>query len=178
MVNDLFEADLDKLMGPARLAFFTPIHHNPVLADRKATFLLGAAGLICTVLLMFSSRIEYLVESHSPWMTALMLTLLLPLIGLLLFCVWKSWQCFVTGVPPMPDCLAYFPHIARGPLADYQNAVQSLTHRDAIRAILHYNYSLSLQAAAKFRLVNRAFSYFQKALILWMLLLLIISIAN
>ena len=48
--------------GAARLAFFTPVREYPPLADRKASVLLAANGLMVTVLLTFSGAIE--VDRH------------------------------------------------------------------------------------------------------------------
>lgn len=172
------DAQPSHVAGAARLAFFTPIHHQAPLADRKATFLLGATGLISTVLLMFSPNIARLIETAHVAVMILVLALLLPVIGLLIFGGWMSWRCFVLPAPKMPQSLANFPDIARRDLAAYLRAVESIDYVTAIRAILNYNYSLSQQAAGKFRLVNRAFTCFEWTLVLWMLLLVTISVAG
>jgi hypothetical protein len=49
-----YDDDLATVLGPARLAFFTPVFEQPTLADRKAMFILGASGLLVTVLMFFA----------------------------------------------------------------------------------------------------------------------------
>ncbi len=166
------------VLGSARLGFFTPIHHQPSLADRKATFLMGATGLISTVLLMFSPNIAHLIEVRNVAVSILVLAMLLPIMGLLIFGGWLSWKCFVLPVPKMPQSLAYFPDIARRDLAEYSAVMGAIDYQTAIRAILDYNYSISVQAAGKYRLVNRSFACFRVALVLWMLLVVVISVAG
>ena len=164
--------------SPARLAFFTPIHHNPPLADRKASFLLTASGLISTILLLFSQSLGDLLMHHHMAIRIVVLALLLPLIGLLIFGAVTAWRGFVVATPPMPPSLANFPDIARQGLDDYIQRLTAMSQREVVRAILHYNYSLAGQSVRKFRLVNRAFACFRVALVLWMLLLVIISVAG
>jgi hypothetical protein len=169
--------EADRILGPARLAFFTPIHHQPVLADRKAAFLLAASGLIATVLMLFGAAIGRLVQlPRGPGV--LILLLLFVLAGLLLVVVWCAWRCFILPIPPMPASLAYFPHIGALDLPQYRGSIRQLDQQAAVRAILHYNYSLSIQSVRKYRLANRGFACFRIALMLWLLLLLLISIAG
>lgn len=178
MVDPQLDIEVAQVMGPARLAYFTPIHHYPVLADRKATFLLGATGLMSTILLVFSANIQRLIEQRHVAITLLVLAMLPVVVGLLVFGAWTAYRGYVFPVPKMPPTLAYFPDIARTGRDDYATAIQAMDHTSALRAVLHYNYSLASQAAGKFRLVNRAFACFRVALVLWMLLLVIISVAG
>jgi len=52
--------DLGSVLGPARLAYFTPVFEQPTLADRKAMFILGASGLLVTVLMFFAPPLQAL----------------------------------------------------------------------------------------------------------------------
>ena len=59
---------------------------------------------------------------------------------------------------------------------NYVAAMHALTHRRALRDMLHYNYSVATQAAGKFRLVNRAITCLRVAIPLWMVLLLVLAV--
>jgi len=52
----------------------------------------------------------------------------------------------------------------------------ALDHRRAMRDMLHYNYSIATQAAAKFRLVNRSLACLHIAIPMWMMLLLVLAV--
>lgn len=166
----------ERWAGPARLAFFTPIHHNPILADRKATFLLGALGLIATVLLVFSEAIGHLIRSDRQWVNVTCLVTLFLLVGLVVVGAINAWNGFILPAPPMPRSRAFFNHIAATPLDEYCDQMESLDHAQAVRDVLHYNYSLAEQAVRKFRYVNRSFACFRVALVLWLGLLLVITL--
>src|SRR5947209_18012161 len=62
------EPDMQAFVGMARLAYFTPLHEHPTLADRKATFILGANGLLITVLLFFIGPITTLVTRRESFL--------------------------------------------------------------------------------------------------------------
>jgi hypothetical protein len=162
--------------GPARMAFFTPIHHNPILADRKATFLLGALGLIATVLLVFSEAIGELIRSERQWVSVTCLVTLFLLVGLVVVGAINAWNGFILPVSPMPRSRAFFPHIAETSCEEYFGQMKGLDHAQAVRDVLNYNYSLAEQAVRKFRYVNRSFACFRVALVLWLGLLLVITL--
>ena len=172
------ENEMRRIAGIARLAYFTPVHQHPPLADRKAAFLLTASGIIITVLLIFSGPIERLVRSPYWLASALLLVLLFALLGAMLIGAWYSWRAFGLRIPPMPTSHAFFNDIARESFEEYARKVKSMDHHQAVREMLHYNYSLAQQAAIKFRLVNRAFACFRIVIVLWLFLLLMISLAG
>jgi len=172
------EAEVRKLVGAARLAYFTPVHQQPPLADRKASFLLTASGIIVTVLLIFSGAIERMVRSPYWVASFLVLGLLFALLGAMVIAAWFAWRAFGLRIPPMPPSHAFFNDIAREPFDAYSRNVKEIDHRQAVREMLHYNYSLATQAAIKFRLVNRAFACFRIVIVLWLFLLLMISLAG
>lgn len=178
MAENRLDKELAEVLGPARLAYYAPIHHNPALADRKAAFLLGATGLICTVLLLFSGAIARLLES--PWAVLRwgVLLLLVAIGALLLVGAAIAWHAFTFPTPSMPASWAFYRDIAARPREEYAQAVKALGHRQALRDMLHYNYSLAVQGAAKFRIVGQAFKCFRIALILWLIVLLVISVGG
>jgi hypothetical protein len=53
-----------------------------------------------------------------------------------------------------------------------------MDHGQALDAVLHYNYSVATQAAAKFRLMGIALRCMRVAIPLWMLVLLVLAIGG
>jgi pycsar effector protein len=170
------DPDLAAVIGPARLAYFTPVHEQPTLADRKAMFILAASGLIATVLLFFAHPFEAMVRSVGGVAGAALVALLLCVAALILVAAMTAYTAYRRPLPPMPPTLAFFRDVAASPLEAYAAAVRTLDHRRAVRDMLHYNYSVATQAARKFRLVNRALSCLRLAIPLWMLLLLVLAV--
>ena len=169
------DPEIEAVLGPARLAYFTPSSEFPILADRKAAFLLTASGLILTVLVFFMGPVAVL---HGPrsLLTVLTMTLLVMVLALIVHSARAAYRAFVLPVPEMPTCIAFYRHLAVLTRDDYHEAIKSLTHPEALRNILHYNYSISCQGASKFRLVQRSLASMRIALVLWMLLLLVLSL--
>lgn len=170
------DPDLAAVIGPARLAYFTPVHEQPTLADRKAMFVLAVSGLIATVLLYFARPLEALVRGVPPAFSALLVGML-ACVGVSLLCgALLAYAAYRRPLPSMPPSLALFRNVAAQPLDNYVAAVRSLDHRRALRDMLHYNYSVATLAAQKFRLVNRSLACLRIALPLWMLLLLVLGV--
>jgi hypothetical protein len=170
------DPDLAAVIGPARLAYFTPVHEQPTLADRKAMFILAVSGLIATVLLFFAQPLEALIRGVSPAVSASLVVLLACLGASVLGAALLAYAAYRRPLPPMPPSLALFRNVAAEPLEDYVAAMRSLDHRRALRDMLHYNYSVATLAAQKFRLVNRSLACLRVALPLWMLLLLVLGV--
>ena len=164
------------VIGPARLAYFTPVHEQPTLADRKAMFILGASGLVVTVLLFFAHPLEGLIRSAGRPASFGLAGLLLCVFVTVLLAAFTAYAAYRKTLPPMPPTLAWFRNVAGESPDAYRRAMLSKDHPAALRDILHYNYSVATLAAAKFRLVNRALSFLRVALPLWMLLLLILAV--
>jgi len=82
----------------------------------------------------------------------------------------------ITPLPPMPATLAFYPNIAAKSYAQYAAAMRGLTHRAAVRAALHYNYSLARQSVRKFALVRRSMICFRAATLLWMVVLVVTAL--
>jgi hypothetical protein len=167
--------DVRALLGPARLAYFTPVREYPPLGDRKATVLLGANGVMVSVLLFFSGSMGRIVEGPSPWRAWLVVLVLGPLAVLLLLGAWYAFRALTKPTPPMPQSLAYYPDIAALTLEEYRRRLLAVDHRGAMRDMLHYNYSLAVLSVKKFRLVERSLFCSRATFELWVLLLLMIA---
>ena len=170
------DARLASVIGPARLAYFTPVHDQPILADRKAMFILGASGLMVSVLLFFTQSIEKLSHSGGTFASAGLDVLLALVIVPVLFAAVNAYRAYIRPLPPMPDTLAWFRTVAARPADDYRTQILALDHPAALRDMLQYNYSVATQAAQKFGLVNLSLACLRVAIPLWMILLLIVAV--
>ena len=170
------DPELAAVIGPARLAYYTPVHEQPTLADRKAMFVLAVSGLIATVLLFFAQPMEALVRGVAPAVSACLVLTVACVGASLLGAALLAYAAYRRPMPAMPPSLALFRNVAAEPLANYINSMRALDHRRAMRDMLHYNYSVASLAAQKFRLVNRSLACLRVALPLWMLLLLVLAV--
>ena len=164
------------VVGGARLAYFAPVHEQPTLADRKAMFILGASGLMVSVLLFFSHSLDTLVRSSSGVVSAAIYLALLCVGTLVLTAAVTAYYSYTRGLPAMPPTFAWFRNVAQTSLADYSLRMLDLDHPAALRQVLHYNYSVASLAARKFRLVNRSIRCLRVAIPLWMILLLVLAV--
>jgi len=162
--------------GGARLAYFTPVFEQPTLADRKAMFILAASGLLVTVLLFFSPSLQHLAHSAGRPGAVLLVAALVCVVALVLAAALMAYVAYARGLPPMPPTLAMFRDIGTKDPDAYVASMHALDHPRAMRDMLHYNYSVAAQAAAKFRLVNRSLACLRVGIPLWMLLLLILAV--
>jgi hypothetical protein len=163
-------------LGAARLAYFTPVHEQPSLADRKAMFILAASGLMVSVLLFFSGPLGVLVRSTGGAVGAAAMVALFVVAALVLSAAVTSYYSYTRPLPPMPPTLAWFRNVAELQRDEYSTQMHALNHPAAMRWMLHYNYSVASQAARKFRLVNRALKCLRVAIPLWMVLLLALAV--
>ena len=86
------DCDAATLLGPARLAYLTPVRAYPPLGDLKAAVLPRANGLMVSVLLLFSGPIGQDVEGprrREAWLPVLVLA---PLAVLLLLGAWFAFR--------------------------------------------------------------------------------------
>ncbi|WP_435010759.1 hypothetical protein P12x_002037 [Tundrisphaera lichenicola] len=162
--------------GAARLAYFTPVREYPPLGDRKASALLTAYGLMVTVLLTFSQDIGSIVSGENRWAAVLLLGILAPLAVLILIGAWYAFLALTRTIPPMPNSLAFYPHIAAQPLGGYLDRVKSLDQSSAVSAMLHYNYSLATLSVLKFRLIDRSIACVRATFKLWVVLMLMVAL--
>jgi hypothetical protein len=168
-------APIEPPSGAARLAYFTPVREYPPLADRKASILLAAYGLMVTVLFVFAGPTRAILIGSRQWAAHLMAMVLLPLSTLILCGAWYAFRALTRPIPPMPDSLAFYPHIAALSPELYRRRVKDLDQNQAVTAMLHYNYSLATLSVEKFRLVERSITCARATFELWMLLLLLIQ---
>jgi len=168
--------DQAQVIGPARLAYFTPVHEQPTLADRKAMFILGASGLMASVLLFFSHQLGTLARAGGA-LTSICVLLLLAAVGaMVVVAAVVAYYAYTRPLPPMPDTLAFFRSVADRPADSYRTDMTALDHLTALRGMLHYNYSVASLASQKFRLVNRSLACLKVAIPLWMALLLVLAV--
>ena len=164
------------VLGPARLAYFTPVHEQPTLADRKAMFILAASGLMASVLLFFSQSLGALARAGGTGASLLVLSLLACVAVLVVIAAVVAYYAYTRPLPPTPDTLALFRTVAARELEAYRAQMLALDHPTALRGMLHHNYSVACLAARKFRLVNRSLKCLRVAIPLWMVLLLALAI--
>src|SRR5690348_15401204 len=170
------DGGLRQVIGPGRLAFFTPITEQPILADRKATFILAMAGLMITVLMFFLTSVVKLV--HSPLLPLRIgsIAMLVVLMVLLLLAVQWAYRGYVLAATPVDSSLSFYRNVGAGPIERYQAAMERLRHPDALRAVLLYNHAVAVQAVGKYRHANRALRCMRWAIPIWMLLLIVIAV--
>jgi hypothetical protein len=176
MEDETVAKEVARLLGPARLAYFTPVREYPPLGDRKAVALLAADGLMTTVLLSFSGRIAAILGGGlARWDAWAVAAVLAAIVSLTLVGAWHAFAALTMPVPSMPTSLAYFPHIAALSREEYRGLVLGFDHRRAMRDMLNCNYSLAVLSAAKFRRVERSFACVRYTFELWIVLLVLVS---
>jgi hypothetical protein len=175
-MSEHHDPEIAAIVGPARLAYCTPTGEFPVLADRKAAFLLTASGLIVTVLIFFMQPIVEVIRGPHRLLAVAIGLLVAAILALVMLAAHWAYKAFVRPLPEMPQTLAFYRHIATNPLDTYAESMKSLTHPEALRSILHYNYSVACLGAEKFRLIQRSLRCMRAAILLWMLLLLIVAV--
>jgi hypothetical protein len=161
--------------GAARLAYFTPVHEQPTLADRKAMFILGASGLMVSVLLFFSHSLYTLAQSGGAAARAAVFGALVAVGILVVIAAVIAYYSYTRSLPQMPPTFAWFRNVGATTVDEYSRHMLALDHPAALREMLHYNYSVASLAARKFRLVNRSIRCLRVAIPLWMVLLLTLA---
>ena len=167
----------ESLMGPLRLALYAPVREYPPLGDRKALAVLATNGLMLTVALFFSAAINAMVEGDDRFGFGRYVTViaLVPFGVGMFWGTWAAFRALTLPMPKMPETLALFGDIARLDREEYRRRVLAVDYADALRAMLHYNYSLATLSASKFRLLNRAILCSKIMFPLWMALLLVLT---
>ena len=169
--------DREPPLALAGIAYFAPLYEYAVLADRKASFLMSAGGLMLTVLGFFMTRVTH-VLSAGGWLAWSFGTILVAVAVLVIVAGVMAYVAFARLLPPTPPSLAVFRDIARRSPEEYARDVRALSHAQAFTDMLHYNHVVAGWGAGKFRLVNRAMALLQVAIPLWMLLLLVLAISG
>ncbi len=164
----------DELLGATRLAFFTPIRPYPAFADCKAAAIIAGNGLLISLMVLLSNRMEAVIHGNDLATYAMLLLLISFWVFLLIGCG-CSCRALTLPIPHMPESLAYFPEIARLDLSEYRDRTTALTHRQVVHKMLIYNHSLSKLCVRKFALVRRATSCLQAQFYLWVLTTILVS---
>jgi hypothetical protein len=168
------DGEVERLFGPARLAYFTPVREYPPLGDRKSVMVLSLCGLTVTVVCLFWKELEAVLAAATPqrW---LVFSVLLAWLACVVLAAESSFKALVQPIPPMGRCTAYFRTIAATSLDDYCTVLHELSHVAAMREMLNYNYSIAVLSAEKFRLLGASVVYLCLALGFWMLLMVLIA---
>ena len=58
------DREVERLLGPARLAYFTPVREYPPLGDRKSLTMLTLNGLMMTVMYLFAEEIHAVLHGN------------------------------------------------------------------------------------------------------------------
>lgn len=168
------DPELLKVLGPARLAFCTPVHEAGILADRKAAFLLTACGLMLTILFFFIPEVVQVRQSR-PLLGGSMLAMLAVLLVLVLLSAVSAYLGYVAPMPELPESLVHYQSVGRRGGDDYRQQMKDLSHSRALLEMLQYNHAVARQSMLKFRRVNHTLRCFHIVIPLWMLLLLVIA---
>jgi hypothetical protein len=163
--------------GAAKFASFTPMNDQPGLADRKASFVIGASGLLLSTALFFVMPLRQFVV-RPGLAPAAVLALASGLAVVIVVGIRAAYRCCMLPVPPRPGNLLFFQNVASGAPSDYAAALEGATPRDALRAVLDYNHTMAGLAVAKYRLVARAMLCLRVAIPLWVALLIVISLTG
>ncbi|HEX8913519.1 MAG TPA: hypothetical protein VF796_14260, partial [Humisphaera sp.] len=156
-----------RLLGAARLAFYTPVVDQPSVADRKATFLLTMTGLVTTTLFLFVPQLAAIISGPNRAVGLAAAALTSALVGLLIGAAKFAYGAYVSPMPAHP-APTFYRHVAGRPFDQYAAELRGADLRQAVEAILRYNHAAATQAAAKYRGVNRAQRYMRLAIPAWM----------
>jgi len=171
------DPEVEGLLGPARLAYFTPVREYPPLGDRKSLSLLTLDGLMLTVMYLFTEEIHAVLQG-SPVVKWPAVVVGLSWLSLLILGACYAFLALTRPIPPMGDCAAFYQNIAAASLGSYWHSLEGLSHRRALREILTYNYSIAVLSEEKFRLIRKSVLCQCLALPLWMLFMMIISLRD
>jgi hypothetical protein len=168
--------DLDRPgPGAVRFASFTPMNEQPGLADRKATFVIGAGGLLLSTVLFFIMPLSQFVRPGFWPVLILVLSFTLACVTFLGMRI--AYRCYTLPVPVRPDNMLFFQNIAAvASDGAYGTKLQNVSERDALRSVLDYNYTMAKLGAAKYRLAGQSLLCLRIAIPIWMVLLIVISL--
>ena len=167
-------ADAPPDPGALRFAAFTPMNDQPGLADRKASFVIGASGLLISTTLFFVMPLGQFVRPGFWPPVILALALSVAAAGVL--AVYTAFRCCMLPAPAAPGNLLFFQNVAALGPAAYGDALAAATARDALRHVLAFNHAMSLLGAAKYRMVARALLCLRVAIPLWIVLVLVLTV--
>jgi hypothetical protein len=160
--------------GAMRFAGFAPMNDQPGFADRKASFVIAAAGLLLSTTLFLVMPLGQFVRPGGFWATAT-LALALALAVVTLAAIVVAYRCCMLTAAGRPDNPLFVPNVAARPAAAYAEAVEGKTPRSALHDVLDYNHTMARLGAAKYRLAGLALLCLRVAIPLWVLLLVLVT---
>ena len=167
-------ADAPPDPGAMRFASFTPMNDQPGLADRKASFVIGASGLLLSTTLFFVMPLGQFVRPGFWPPVILALALSVAAAGVL--AAYTAFRCCMRPAPAAPGNLLFFQNVAALGPAAYGDALAAATARDALRHVLDFNHAMARLGVAKYRLVARALLCLRVAIPLWIALVLVLTV--
>ena len=162
--------------GAERFATFTPMNEQPSLADRKASFVMGAGGLMLSTLLFFVMPLQQFARP-GLW-PASILVVSLSVACLILLAVRIAFVAYTARVSVEPHNLMFVENVGNGPFASYSQSIKRVTSDDVLHDQLSYNHAMAALGTHKYRLVCRALDCLRIAIPLWMLVLLVVSVKH
>jgi hypothetical protein len=160
--------------GALRFASFAPMNDQPGLADRKASFVIGASGLLLSTTMFFVMPLGQFVRPGFWPPVVLGLALLLACASL--WAVYTAYRCCMLPVPPAPGNLLFFQNVVACGREEYAEALAASDPDRALRDVLAYNHTMARLAVAKYRLVGRALLCLRVAIPLWIVLVLVLTV--
>lgn len=155
------------LLGALRLALCTPVREYPPLGDRKAVSILSINSLMLTVVVFFSGELTAHLHNDTLLAAAESVAAVVGFaISAFAACLF-AFRALVLPMPPMPDGLAFYKHIAARSFETYKAEVYATDDRTILRQMLDYNYTLSILSREKFRLIGQSIRFSRLAFILF-----------
>jgi hypothetical protein len=160
--------------GAMRFASFTPMNEQPALADRKASFVIGAGGLLLSTAMFLVMPLEQFLRPGFWPGLALVLAFCMACVTLLGIRI--AYRCYTMPVAVREANPLFFQNIAGGSESAYCASLEGATERDALHTVLDYNYTMAKLGLAKYRLAGQALLCLRVAIPLWMLLLVVLMV--
>ena len=163
-------------IGAQRFASFTPMNEQPALADRKATFVIAAGGLLLSTTLFFVMPLSQFV--HAGFWPGLTLVLAFGMAWVTLLGIRIAYRCYTLPTPVRETNPLFFQNIAVESESEYGSSLEAATERDALRNVLDFNYTMAKLGLEKYRLAGQALLCLRIAIPLWMILLVMLSVRS
>jgi hypothetical protein len=163
-------------LGAVRFAAFTPMNEQPGLADRKASFVIAAGGLlVSTTLFLIMPLDQFVRPGIGPGLT---LFLAFAMCWITLLGIRIAYRCYTLPTPMRETNPLFFQNIAAESESAYGSSLNRATERDVIRNVLDFNYTMAKLGLEKYRLAGQALLCLRVAIPLWMLLLVVLSVRS
>jgi hypothetical protein len=177
-MSETLEQSANEKPAYAPLVYYTTVRAYPSVADGKATALLGAYGLMLSVLVASSRPLGTIVVGPVLGQALLVWLLLAPCVGLVLIGIAMALRALTRPVPEMPQSLAYYQHLSALPRGEYFAQMEGLGRKESLRHLMTHHHAVSVLSVRKFALVERSVSCLRGAFVLWLLLMLRLALAG